>query len=486
MLNSIEESPLYKVANAKSIAFYGASSRPTTMGSIVLSSIITTGYEGKIYPIHPKEESIKGLKAYSRVDALPEVPDLVMMVLPTKVVCQAVEECGKQGVKQVIVVSGGFKEVGGDGIRLEKELLDIARKYEIRIVGPNCLGIANPYNNLNSTPLILEGDPGYVGLVSQSGSFVAQMYNYLFRLGLGFSTAFSVGNEADIDLIDCMEYLAVCPHTKVIALYIEGVKRGRQFMEAAKRISKVKPIVALYVGGSEAGKKAAFSHTGSLSGPDQLYDGMMAQCGITRAHSLTELFDICWALATLPRPKGDRVVVLTHSGGPGATAADSCSREGLKLPSISEETRENLQPFVPHTASIENPVDLTFTQNPQEYLFDIPSVLLKDETLDFLLIYLLMPENTIRTQMMDAGMTGEQADKSISKMADFGAKSFVEMQQKVGKPIVGFTYRSLQEKVVRRLMELGVPIYQDPARAVKAMKAVVDYHRFKDQQVRNS
>jgi acyl-CoA synthetase (NDP forming) len=306
------------------------------------------------------------------------------------------------------------------------------------------------------------------------------MFNYLARLKLGFSAAISVGNEADLDLVDCLEYFAECPHTRVIALYVEGIKRGKEFVQAARRISARKPIVAFYVGGSEAGKKAAFSHTGSLSGPDQLYDGAFRQAGVIRAHSITELFDCCWALATLPKPKGSKVVIQTHSGGPGASAADACSRSELTLPSLSQETCDGLAPFLPHTASIANPVDLTFTQNPLQYFYDIPKILLKDKSLDFLLVYLLMPENTMHSRLTAAGFSEEKALQMIDGMIEKGLKIFTEIKTDEGKPIVGFTYRSLQEKMVQGLIALGIPVFQDPIRAAGAMKAVVNYYEMRE------
>ena len=237
MLNSIEESPLYSIANPKSIAFFGASNNISAMGTNLLLSVRSIGFEGAIYPVHPKESEVQGLRAYRSVMDLPNAPDLAVVVLPTRIVNRALEECGQKGIKHVIVVSGGFKEIGGEGDELERELVEIAHRYGIRILGPNGLDVANPHQRLNTTFIPHEGPAGFIGLASQSGSFITQMFNYLSRFGLGFSTALSVGNEADIDLIDCIEYLGACPNTKVIALYIEGLKRGkyRPLKDAEKR-----------------------------------------------------------------------------------------------------------------------------------------------------------------------------------------------------------------------------------------------------------
>jgi acyl-CoA synthetase (NDP forming) len=215
------------------------------------------------------------------------------------------------------------------------------------------------------------------------------MFDYLAEFDLGFSTGISVGNEANIDIVEAMEYLAACPHTKVIALYIESIRRGKAFIKAASQIVPHKPIVALYVGGSEAGKRASFSHTGALAGLDELYSGVFQQSGVIRANSITELFDFCWALGTSVPAKGGRVVVQTHSGGPGATAADACSRTGLKLPAFSAGTLEKLASYVPHTGSVSNPVDLTFTKSHLEYFDNIPRILLKEPGADMLMMYFI-------------------------------------------------------------------------------------------------
>jgi acetate---CoA ligase (ADP-forming) subunit alpha len=357
MLNSIKDSPLYPMLHPKSIAIFGASNSVASMGTALLLSLQSLGFEGPIYPVHPREDRVKGLTAYRNVLDLPKSPELAILVVPTHAAVKVLDECGQKGIKHVIVVTAGFKEVGGAGIEQEQELRAVAQKYGIHFMGPNCIGLTNPYHKLNTTFLEYEGRPGFIGMASQSGSFVTQMFNYIRKLGIGFSAAFSVGNEAQIDIVDCMEYLGACPHTRVIGLYIEGIRRGRAFVETARSIVPHKPIVAIYVGGTDAGKRAGFSHTGSMAGPDRLYDGIFRQSGIIRVHSITELFDACWALGSFPPPKGNRLVIQTHSGGPGAVAADSCDRLGIDLPLLSEETIGKLAPYAPHTASVSNPVD---------------------------------------------------------------------------------------------------------------------------------
>ncbi len=449
----------------------------------MLSSLELLGYEGSIYPVHPTEKEVRGHTAYKNVLDLPEIPDLAIIVLPTEVVCEAMEECGKKGIRNAIVVSGGFREAGPEGAAMQKELERIADDYAIRFLGPNCLGVANPHIKLNPTPLPAEGPPGFVGLASQSGSFITQMFNYLHRHGLGFSTALSVGNEANIDIVECMEYLGSCPNTKVIALYVEGITRGRAFIEAARAITPRKPIVALYVGGSETGKRAGSSHTGAMAGPDEIYDGMFRQSGIIRAQTLAELFDFCQALGTLPRPGGNRVIVQTHSGGPGAVAADALGRAGLSLPSLSESTITKLREVIPKTASTNNPVDMTFSKNPMDDFHRIPNILLQEENADMLLVYFLAPNVFIERGMRNRGASPDTIREEVSKLIDQNMKAFFNLTKQYDKPVIGYTYRSLQEQMAQGLLERGVPIYQGPERAARAMAALLAYYRMRDNLV---
>ena len=482
MLKSIQESPLYPIVNPKSIAFFGASNNISAMGTNQFNSLRDLGFEGIVYPVHPKEEHVQDLKAYKSVLDLPEVPDLAILVVPTKIVSKLLEECGQKGIKHAIIVSGGFREIGREGIDREQELVEIATKYGIRFLGPNCIGVANPYQKLNTTFLRYLGNPGFIGMASQSGSFVTQMFNYLSRLSLGFSTAFSVGNEANIDIVDCMAYLGACPNTKVIALYIEGINRGRAFSETARSIIPHKPIVALYVGGSETGRRAGLSHTGAMAGSDQVYDGVFQQSGIIRAYSIAELFDMCWALGCLPKTRGPRVVIQTHSGGPGTAAADSCGREGLELPSLSDDTIKKLTPFIPNTGSIKNPVDITFTKNPMDYFSDIPTILLEEDATDILLIYFLVPPQMVHRALERMGFSKDQAIEKGATLINAQCKSITRLLETHKKPIVGYTYRSIQEDFTKSLIDQGLPVFQGPERAVRALKALVQYSRMREKK----
>jgi acyl-CoA synthetase (NDP forming) len=479
MLDDITKSPLYRIANPRSLAFYGASNNIGSMGTNQLLSLLSLGFEGAVFPVHPKEDTVLGLQAYRSVLDLPETPDVAVMVLPARVVCQCVDDCGRKGVRHAIIVSGGFREAGGRGVEMERELVETAARHGIRILGPNGLGVANPHHNLNTTFIGHEGRPGFIGLASQSGSFVTQMFDYLANLGLGFSTAFSVGNEANTDLVDCLEYLGACPHTLVIGMYIEGIRRGRDFVEAARQIAPHKPIVAYYVGGSDAGSRAGFSHTGAMAGPDALYDGIFRQGGVIRAAGVTELFDFCSVLGGQPRPRGNRVVIQTHSGGPGAVAADLCGRAGLEVPELAPDTLEKLAQHMPDTGSVNNPVDITFTHNPMDLFSTIPRLLVEDANTDILLMYLMTPSVMVRRAMEHMGVAPDQVDEETSKVLTAQASALLDAVTGSDKPVVGYTWRNLGQLFYKTLLEGGLPVLPGAERAARALGAMVQYNRLR-------
>jgi acetate---CoA ligase (ADP-forming) subunit alpha len=479
-MKGLQQHPLYAMVNPRSLAFFGASNRFSAMGTNQLHSVLSLGFEGPIYPVHPQEKQVLGLTAYQDVMDLPEVPDLAVMVLPTSVVPETLERCGRKGIKRAVIVSGGFNEVGGQGPELQKEIKDIAGRYGIRFLGPNCLGVVNPYHKFNMTFLPFTGQAGFIGFASQSGSFITQMFDYLAGLGIGFSTGFSVGNEADMDIVDCLEYLAQCPHTRVIGLYIEAIRRGRAFIETARRIVPHKPIVAFYVGGSELGKRAGLSHTGALAGPDKLYDGVFRQAGILRARSMTELFDFCLVLGSSPLPQGKRVVIQTHSGGPGAVAADACGRAGLELPAFSPETVGRLAPYVPQTGSLNNPVDLTYARNLEDYFKAIPETLLSEPRADGLLLYLMLPSHPMRRVLSAMGVAEDQIQAQIDQMVAQMAEYLIRLTAEQTKPIIGFSYRARVDKLIGLLQQRGFPVLPSPHRAARAMDALVRYRHLRE------
>jgi len=473
--DTVEESPLFKLINPDSIAFLGASNNFGSMGTSQLSSLLELGFEGSVYPVHPKESRILGLKAYRHVADLPEIPDLAILILPTKIVADTLIQCGQKGIKHVIIVSGGFQESGVNGGRLQQQLIQIARQYDMRFLGPNCLGVANPHHKLNTTFLPHVGQPGYVGMVSQSGSFITQMFDYLARMGLGFSTAISVGNEADIDMVAGLEYLALCPHTRVITLYIETIRNPEAFMRVVKDITPQKPIVAYYVGGSESGRRASLSHTGALSGPDVLYEGLFRQTGIIRAKTIEELFDISAILGNKTWPQGDRVIIQTHSGGPGAVAADACDQEGLTVAPLPPSLKNKLADLVPHTGTVGNPVDITFSKDRLAYFSSIPDSLLSAEYYDMLLVYVLMPKQMFARVLRSMDVPEDQIDAETSKLMDEAAASFSRIMQSHAKPVIGFSFHAQDSSAIKFFHTRNIPVMPSPHRAARAIAAVCRY-----------
>lgn len=479
-MNNFENHPLYRIMHPESIAFWGASSNSLSMGSIQLASLLMLGFEGRVYPIHPKDKEIKGLKTYSRVQDVPEKVDLAILVIPTAIVAEVLEECGQAGVTRAIVVSAGFSEKEGqEGKELQKKIVDIAEKYGIKFIGPNCIGVVNSHLKLNTTFNPYEASPGFIGMASQSGSFITQMFGHLSKFGLGFSQALSLGNEAMIDLSDCIEYLAHCPKTKVIALYIEGIRKGRRFVEIATKVSKIKPIVAYYVGGSTAGRRAGQSHTGAMAGPDRLYSGIFKQCGIIRAYSIEELFDFCYVLGTQPLPKGNRLAILTHSGGPGAAAADSAERAGLELAELSSATKEALASLLPHTASVKNPVDLTFAKNLNDYMSTLPKILLSDQQIDSLFLYCLMPQQRVMLGALGTGQGLEKAKQIVTEYVKEQSAAVAGLSSEFGKPVVGGAFVDRSELFVRESQNRGMAILPSPERGVAGLGALYKYAKWR-------
>jgi len=475
----VEQSPLHDILNPKSIAFMGGSNSIENVGTSQLLNIVRGGFKGKVYPVHPREKEIMGLKAYPRIVELPEVADVAIMVIPNHAVPQALEDCGKKGIKRAVIITAGYEEMGAEGHRLQQHLLEIAKKHDIRFLGPNCIGVINAHIALNTTWFAHLYKPGGVGIISQSGSYVTQTLPYFGHLGLGLSKAISVGNQADIDMVDGLEYLGQDAQTKAIALYIEGLKRPRSFLQTARNITPRKPIVALYVGGTEAGRRAAQSHTGSISGPDELYEGLFRQCGILRARSLTELFDWSLALAQQPLPNGNRMVVLTNSGGPATSMADECSRHGLAVPPFDSQTQERIRGMTPDTASAKNPIDITMNYDLDLIFNRLPELTLSLKDFDGMLFYgIFGPIHFEHKKTMAHGLIHIPIDFLRDWMTKV-CQTFVTYPERYRKPILCSCFCGREDEAVAFLQDAGIPVYPTPGRAVRAMAALWKYQKIR-------
>ena len=445
------------------------------MGTGQLSSILIQGFKGPVYPIHPSEAEVLKLTAYPTIADVPETPDLVVLVLPTDVVPGILEECGRAGVPAAIVVSGGFKEAGGPGAEKERLLAEIAGRYDMTLIGPNAIGVSNFHIGLDTTYFPYRYKPGGVTVVSQSGTYSCQIYDYAGRLGVGLSHTVSVGNSAATDLSDCLEYFADEPTTRSIALYIEGVSDGEKFMKAARYAVGRKPVAAIYVGGTGAGAQAGMSHTGALAGEDDVYDGMLRQAGILRAYSIEELLDWSWALANQPVPPGNRMCVLSNSGGPGASMADCCVRAGLEVPRLSETLQAELRGYLPHTASTLNPVDMTFTMDFEVLHRKVPQAILASGEVDGIVEYNTFGPYLFRVIQEELGDRVQFPIDDTTPVIVSILESFKDLPREYGRPIAASSFWGREDEAITYLTDNGIPMYPTPERAVGAMAAL--YHR---------
>lgn len=448
------------------------------MGTGQLATLIFQGFSGKIYPIHPKESTVLGFKAYRSIFDLPEIPDLAFMVLPTDIVVPKLEECGRAGVQAAVVVSGGFREVGEAGLERERMLVRVAEKFGMVVIGPNCIGVSNFHIGMNTTYFPYQQDPGEITIISQSGTYSCHVYGYTRKFGMRLSHTVSVGNSAVVDLIDCLEYFSREPHTKAIALYIEGLRDGKRFLRVAREISQKKPVVALFVGGTQAGAKAGMSHTGALGGDDQIYEGVFRQAGLIRVRTVEEMLDTAWALASLPPPAGNRICVLTNAGGPGASMADSCNREGLEVPEFSAELKADLKEILPHTASVSNPVDLTYFMDLRAMYERIPRIILGSDEVDGIVMYGVFGSLLYRT--LEEGLGGRikyPIDEVIPLVRELLGK-FVCFPREYGKPLIVSSFWGTDDDALKQIADNGIPVYSSPERGVAAMAALYRYGRY--------
>ncbi len=461
-----------------SIAVVGASRTPGKIGYEILRVLVENRrsgvYRGNLYAVNPRsDEMILGVPTYRSVLEIPEPPELAVIVTPAPQTPQALEDCGKKGIRNAVVISGGFAEVGGEGLSLQIRLDEVRRRYGIRVIGPNCVGVISPSTGVDTLFLPVEKElegatyissprpkPGSVALSTQSGAFGVACLDYMYGEGIGLSKFISYGNKIDVDEVDVIEYLRDDPQTKVILIYAESIDRGRKFLELAREVAREKPIVVLKAGRTSAGAKAASSHTAAIAGSDVIYDAAFKQAGIIRVWDMEELFDVAKALAMQPPAEGENVAILTDGGGVGVMAADETEALGLKLAEFSPQTLERLRDLqrsdvIPPIASLTNPIDLTGSATDDSFIGAL-ELILQDPNVFGVIVLALhhVP-----------GVTSELP------------KRIAEVSRGYGKPIVAMDVGSSQYAVeFRKLFEReGIPAYPEPERAVKAMRALVRY-----------
>jgi len=469
--------PIDKLMNPASIAIVGASNTFTTMGTIQCLNLITNGFSGELMPVHPKEDTVLGKKAYRKISDLPYAPDVGVLVVPTRLVPSMVDEFGRLGTRYLMIVTAGFRETGDGGKELEKELVETARQHGIRFLGPNCLGIVNTHLPLNITVGPIQDYNGKLGMASQSGTYVAQVVSYLHKNGIALSKAISVGNEADITIIDCLEHLGSDEETKAIGLYIEGIKDIRRFLEVARKVAGKKPVVAQYVGGTEAGARSGSSHTGALAGPAALYEGLFEQAGILSVESIEDVYKIGWALATQPGLRGRRIAVLTNSGGPGTGISNTCNKVGLEVPEFSSELQQKIARHLPSHASARNPVDLTFHVDMKALSVDIPRLLFESDEVDGIIIHGLMDTGFFELLYPAISNFVDVDKKDLMEIMKIDLAPLISMPGHYGKPLLISSFFGDEDNCIHTLHKSGIPTYDSPEKAARAMGALYQYNR---------
>jgi acetyl coenzyme A synthetase (ADP forming)-like protein len=451
--------------NPKSIAVIGASATQGKVGYNVLKNIIDSNYSGKIYPINPKADQIKkilGIKAYKTVLDVPEEIEVAIFVIPAKFVNEVAQECGEKGIKGLIVITAGFKEVGGEGVKREEQLVEIAKKYNMRVIGPNCLGfIGLNYNGsfASETP-----KKGNIAMISQSGAFLTAFMDYSMEQPYGFSCNISLGNKADLDSVDFIEYLADDSDTQVILCYLESIDAGEKFLKNVKEATKKKPIIVLKSGVSEAGARAASSHTGALAGSDIAYQLAFEKSGVLRALTIEDLFDYGEAFLYQSIPKENSFAIVTNAGGPGIVATDAFEREGIKFAQFAEPILHKLRENLPAEAAIFNPIDIVGDAPPERYQFAIETIfglnnskINNDDISTYGALILMSPQaqthpDDVSNLILD--LTKNKLQKVPILCAFLGEKSVSNAR--------------------KYLKQNGVPCYSFPEQAAKTIKGLID------------
>lgn len=466
--------PLHEILNPRSIAIYGASNNPAKMGSMQLINILETGFRGRVYPIHRKEREVLGLRAYPSASELPEPADLAQVVTPPQTVPEIMEEIGRAGIRRAIIISGGFKELGSEGAELERAVRDLARRFGIRFLGPNCVGVMSSPARLNTTTIARPPMGGKVALVSQSGAYSAMVYPFLEEKGLRVHTTISVGNEADIDVVDCLDYLAELEDVKAVGLYLETVRRPREFIRVGRKAGMKMPVLAFYVGGTQAGARASLSHTGAICGPDEIYGGLFAQSGVVRVNDMDELADALLALSLQPLPRARRFAVVTNSGGPGSALCYHLEKAGLEVPVFTAGLTQRLKAMTRPLSYCANPVDLTF-ETDQNLFLRILEVVLSSEEVDGAVLYGLFAPADFMHNIKARIPAVREVEEALEKgFTDF-ARSLAEIPLRHGKPLLVLSLLPPSTPTVRRLVEEGIPVFQSARRVAEVAGVMARY-----------
>jgi acyl-CoA synthetase (NDP forming) len=437
------------IFSARSVAVVGASASPDKTGHIILRNIIDGGYAGAIYPVNPKADTILGLKCHASVSAIPGPLDLVVAVVPAKAVPGVIDEAGAKGARGAVVISGGFGEIGNTD--LEAELKAAAARHGVRVIGPNCQGFNYTPNRLcASWPLVKAGGP--IAVISQSGTVGAAMETWAENEQIGVSGFVALGNKSDVSEMDLVEFFAGDPTTRVIALYVEGIRDGRAFMALMRAVAGRKPVVVLKPGRTEKGKKAVASHTHSIAGSDEVFQGVCRQLKLARASDVTELYDFSKALGYLRRPAGRKMLVVTSSGGCGILATDTAEQCGIDVAPLEERAKEELKKVLPPTCVVGNPLDLTGDANAERYKVAVQAAARTSGADFFLLVF------------------GDPIPGACEAVQELRAS----ISQEVVACYIGGG--EVETAEVLKMHRSGIPVFPTPERAVRAVGALLASH----------
>lgn len=441
--------------NPRSVAVVGASREEKKVGHRILRNLINSGFKGSIYPVNPNADMILGYKCYKSVSEIEEDIDLAVVSVPANAVLGVVEECGRKGVKGVVVISAGFSETGRDGVMLEKQLVSKCREYGIRLQGPNCLGLINSRIGLNASFASTSPIPGNISIVSQSGALGSAILNWAGFNSMGLASFISVGNEADLTVSDFLDAFIEDENTRVVGVYMEGVKNGEYFLEVAKRLLRKKPLVILKSGTTEVGIRAVSSHTGSLAGSDIAFSAACKKTGALRVETMKEFFDLLFAFQYQPLPKGKNVLVITNGGGPGVLAVDACEKLGLNLPLLERDLIEGLRKQFPPHASLGNPLDVLGDADENRYKIAIESAF-KSNVVDSIIL-ILTPQAMTPSEEV--------------------ARVITETSKMVEKPILASFMGFDNDSTPIRILRAGrIPNYDFPESAALVLRRMYDYY----------
>ncbi|MEM3510517.1 MAG: GNAT family N-acetyltransferase [Nitrososphaerales archaeon] len=450
---------LDKIFNPKSVAIVGASDEEGSVGYALMKNFLDSNFKGEVYPVNIRKEEILGLKAFQSVEQLPKTVDLAIIATPAKTVPEVVEQCGKAGIKGLIIISAGFKEVGPEGKALEDKILEIKQRYDLRIIGPNCLGIIRPSINLNATFINKMPKQGNIAFISQSGALGTAILDWAIHENIGFSNFISVGSMIDVDFGDLIDYLGTDPKTRSILMYIEGITDARKFMSAARHFARTKPIIVVKAGKFSESAKAAASHTGSLTGEDDIYDAAFKRAGVVRVDEIADLFNCAEVLGLQPLPEGPNLAIVSNAGGPGVMATDALIAKGGKLAKLSPKTMETLNSVLPPYWSRGNPIDILGDANADRYRAVLEACF-KDENIDGIVII-------YTAQAVADPIEIAKAVVEVCKSERYTHKTI----------LTSFMGAGVIEEANRILNENGIPTYSTPEQAVKTYLYMYQYKR---------